>query len=645
MIVHEWEFALSHFMFGFSKSQEFPDLEVNVEFNDDDLNDPELLAELAKMTMEDRPPAKILAPVVAVAVEPVVEVETILAQLPPEGDVDVEVTEEDMNNPELLAELAAVTGHIDEHIEPQKVEKESLKSPAVEVVPVTTPIAQTEYDEASLELKLKSTNIEYLQQHVQLEKIQALNKKRAGDKQGALDHLRASKRLQARMDELQTASTPVSKAASAIREAPPAATVQVVTSKEPIAPKPDPIIDESTLLYEERIVEYKKAAIKSKSQPAKAKEYLIIAKSIQQECELRKNGTPTTGYVLPPKPVLDSLPATSEPQSPQKVLIGPSTSVPMQPTSPQSQSELVNHLKSRLEQQISTCTKLSAQYFTANQKEMALEYHKKKKAMQQELDTLKSIQDSHIPFRFVQEDIEYTIAQTHADVPLDEICVEIVSAKDLYVKDVSDLETVVVFDLGWPFNASGTLPQGKGETSIQKGADPLYKFCTNVKIERTKAFQRFLDRKKATFEIYYIAKSLFGMMARRVLLGKMIVKLDDLLSKREIHQMVPIMDPQNPRKAVGGSVEVLLRMRAPLIKPDLLTTKEAWMRVVFGETSPLEAPKPIPQPVPTSPKKPAETVIPKETSQPKSPSPPQSQQSPVEEDDLEEQFNKYHVFT
>jgi hypothetical protein len=622
-------------MFGFSKSQEFPDLEVNVEFNDDDLNDPELLAELAKMTMEDRPQPKKSAPVAVVAVEPVVEVETILAQLPPEGEVDVEVTEEDMNNPELLAELAAVTGHIDDHVEPKRVEA-PLVSPAIEMAPpVPSPTIKPEFDEASLELKLKSNNVEYLQQHVQLEKIQALNKKRGGDKQGALDHLRASKRLQSRIEELQSASTPVSKAVSAVKETPPAAVVQPITPKEQTVVKPEPIMDESLILYEERIVEYKKAAIKYKTQQAKAREFLLIAKSIQQECELRKNGRPTVGYELPPKPNVEPAPA-------QKV--SSTTSKPVQPTSPQSQSDLIQHLQSRLEHQISTCTKLSAQYFTANQKDMALEYHKKKKAMQQELETLKSIQDSPIPFRFVQEEIEYTIAQTHADVPLDEICVEIVSAKDLYVKDVSELETVVVFDLGWPFNASGTLPQGKGETAIQKGSDPLYKFSTNVKIERTKAFQRFLDRKKASFEIYYIAKSLFGMMARRVLLGKMVLKLDDLLSKREIHQMVPIMDPQNPRKAVGGSVEVLLRMRAPLIKPDLLTTKEAWMRVVFGESSPVESTKPITPQSPVSPEKPKNTTPPKETvPQPKSPSTQQSQQSLVEEDDLQEQFNKYSL--
>jgi hypothetical protein len=82
------------------------------------------------------------------------------------------------------------------------------------------------------------------------------------------------------------------------------------------------------------------------------------------------------------------------------------------------------------------------------------------------------------------------------------------------------------------------------------------------------------------------------MMSSKVPLGKAIVKLEDLLSKCEIHQavqvgyailIVKLMEPTNPRKATGASLEILIRMRAPLIKANIVKNSEKWLEIAFGQ--------------------------------------------------------------
>jgi hypothetical protein len=105
-------------MWGFTTKQpaadpESPTFEIKYEFTDDDLNDPSLLAELAKLNLEPevkKKPAPFKAakpivkkkPVVVKESEPVVDVDEMMANIHAEGDVDVQVTDDDMNDPRLL---------------------------------------------------------------------------------------------------------------------------------------------------------------------------------------------------------------------------------------------------------------------------------------------------------------------------------------------------------------------------------------------------------------------------------------------------------------------------------------------------------------------------------------------------------------
>jgi hypothetical protein len=164
--------------------------DISVEFNEDDLNDPDLLRELAGLTMADEEAIIVKKPKPVKEAEPeaALEIDAILASLPPETDdeVQVQLTEEDMNDPGLLAELAAVGGQelvieemesapIKEAAEPVKVAADVTLPPSLQ--PATVSIVA---DDGTIETKLQSTNIVALQQYIQVEKVKALNKKRAG---------------------------------------------------------------------------------------------------------------------------------------------------------------------------------------------------------------------------------------------------------------------------------------------------------------------------------------------------------------------------------------------------------------------------------------------------------------------------------
>ncbi|KAJ3304723.1 hypothetical protein HDV03_002408 [Kappamyces sp. JEL0829] len=586
------------------KLQAHSDYSINIEFNEDDLNDPSLLAELAGLTMDEttgvakKPAPKPLQKRLENGTG--VDIEAILAAVPLAGedDVVVELTDNDLNDPTLLAELAAVEP-VAARPDPTQGAGGQPEPPTAAIQLSATLVSQTTVaEESTLESKLRSTNIHSLQQYVQVEKVKALNKKRAGDKQGALESLRSAKELEKRIAELSQLETeketPAVQAGArehgldeegASSPNTPAAAPRPARTEEP---KPLGVPAPTSDLMEQRSKEYKRAALRYKKEGnlEMAREMLSTAKAIEKAAVDARHGLAQDDYVLPPEPSEPKLaPETAvEPAAtPVSVAI---TAATVQTSTKDTTSQLVQHLLDTLDSQITLCTKLSAQYFTANQKDLALDFHKRKKTMTQMKQTLSTMKHlpldpQNLPFQFSYTTLEYTIAQSHPDVALDQMEVAIIKGMDMSAAGDASIETGVWFDMGWPFNASGTLPEGKGGTATLKGLHPEYQLKQTIKIERTKAFQRFLERRKATFEAYAVTKSLFGIMSTKTPLGKAVVKLDDLLSKCEIHQL---MEPTNPRKATGAALEIHIRMRAPLIKADIVKTSEKWLEVAFGDT-------------------------------------------------------------
>jgi hypothetical protein len=450
-------------------------LDLKIDFNEEDLNDPLLLAELAEL-VDESPKVQLVSKGLSSKtmvktlpscqeIKPVKDSPDVFDTIPvlPEFEEigEVEVTEEDMIDPHLLAELKQVAGDDDFLTDSNDVNQVDTQRNTTQHHPDDS--ASRESRVESLDSKLKLTNTQMLQQYVQIEKVNALNKKRQGDKNGALDSLRNAKELSKRIDELQkkVISVEIISDISDQKKEPN------VSSKKNDNPKKSEMNN--------RCVEYQKAAVsfKKNGQIEKAKEALSVAKTIQNAIDADDNL-----FHLPHSPQLHPLPISVDSNSKTPIESNPKAPLKATPsTIGSSENELVNHLVITLEQQIELCTKLSAQYFTSNQKDLALEFHKRKKNLLQDKETLialKSVKlDSRaIPFKFNYSLLEYQIAQSNPQLSLDQVEFSITKGTDVAVKGENEPETGVLIDFGWPAIQSRTSIEGKFETKTVKGTNP-----------------------------------------------------------------------------------------------------------------------------------------------------------------------------
>ncbi|KAJ3091720.1 Coiled-coil and C2 domain-containing protein 1A [Quaeritorhiza haematococci] len=461
--------------------------------------------------------------------------------------------------------------------------------------------------------------------------------------------------------------------------------------KTPASPSsPAKVATNKLALLTQRQTEYKQQALAFKkiNELTKAREMLVVIKSLQQAMEaLSMGGELPQGFQMPgPPPTTDATsPLSAVPSAhvgEQKTsttttsLQTSSTSSPLQPgsstttaapapsqalsstsTTPSNtaqplrstvsgnETDIFTHLINKLESQIKLCTTVSAYYYRTNKKDAALEVHKMKKMFQQDVDTLKALKatsgaagasaNNKVPvpgFRYTT--FTYEVEEQFSDIPLDEMEVSVVRAWDLggvgsggggsgartagagvrgsrtfgpaaaAGLNPGDIESFVQFDIGWPpaddrAGNGASSPEAYGETPVvKKDPNPEYNYIKRFKIARTKAFQRYLERRKMTFTVNHLNASSGGGIAgalasfiggvvgggkSTVPLGKATLKVDGLVGACEVHEVLELTDPSNPRRSVPGRLEVVVRLRVPLLKPHILKkTEERWLMVDFG---------------------------------------------------------------
>ncbi|EGF81497.1 hypothetical protein BATDEDRAFT_34789 [Batrachochytrium dendrobatidis JAM81] len=606
------------------------DEEVHVEFTDADMHDPDLLAELGKIHDHNSPNAA----------------HTTFSP-------DTTPTLENHDHLETASPIQATNVYIQSSQEADLVH--STQTTTVESTLSDTdkstklPIYKDDSD-LPLEYRLKTTDPNLLAKYIQLEKIRAVNKKRDGNKEGAFESLKAMKQLQARL------KTVTDEAFAKPKSAQPLQTTLTTLS---ISQKLDarqygsgsnlslghgsfssqsiqalqPTITLEAL--QKRQTEYKHAALKSKRDNdfIRAREMLLVIKKIQDAIDLyTATSSISPGFILPcppsnhPSPKLSGSPKLGEQHKSamaSRLSVRSATSSQVNSTSnleSESSSQVVtsseakdiyDHLLKTLQSQIALCTTLSTNYYKSNQKEIALEFHRKKKRMEMDSEALKHLRNLNspstvsdspstspvsssnvmLPFMFHYEDLEYTLAHTNQDVPLDEMEISILKATDLGNREIAagEVDSSVGYDIGWPQEGDVTTAEGRGETPIvRKNSNPEYGFKRNIRIIRSRPFQRFLERKKVFFEVIHTKPGILSMlMTRQIVLGRAAVKLEPLLTKCEIHEIIKLGDPSNPRRETGATLEIKIRLRTPIVKPDIVTKTERWLVVELG--SPISA--------------------------------------------------------
>ncbi|KAJ3013272.1 Coiled-coil and C2 domain-containing protein 1B [Thoreauomyces humboldtii] len=679
------------------------------EISDAELDDPALLAELARLTAGSPTKSKKAPPVPKKKPVPAsVDVEAVINGIDMgSDDVDVNFDESDMNDPELLAALSAIGGGGNEesdsdqggivsdedaspvsdrprepprapqiqvsvapHSQAKTVQPEQPASQNPQSAPAAPQIdCSRQMEDLPLDVRVQSTDPVVLAKYVQLEKVKALNKKREGDRDGAMQSLRDSKVLEERLQQVTQAidnnQQPPRHSSSTPRydelSAAPAKPISHVetsakvtytpsSAQEPLevpdldvsiaSSRNDSRSDSSSISLNtlvQRQTEYRKHALEAKkaNNLPRARELLTTAKTMQEHVDALSIGADLPpGYELPPHPAtVRSVSGDLDASTPQKLqsashaspvkqtptkarVAGTGTpnktpraagSTPLGVVVPESvdlsgaldlqsspgvspiSGNLLEHLERTLETQIATCTTVAAHYFKQTKKSDALAFHKMKKGLQQDLETirlLKATPGAQPPaFRYTV--LKYEIEQVIPDVALDEMEVQVVKAWDLGTKDVKsdEVESYVVFDVGWPVedsDAGGSSAEGKGETAvIKKTGAPEFAHSKRIKIVRTRMYQRYLERKKATFEVFHYQRG-FLLIGKKTSLGRIQVQMQPLLNKCEIHEIAELADPTNPRRMMGGKLEVRIRLRSPLMKPDVVLKEERWLSIDFS---------------------------------------------------------------
>ncbi|KAF8949420.1 Coiled-coil and C2 domain-containing protein 1B [Haplosporangium gracile] len=242
-----------------------------------------------------------------------------------------------------------------------------------------------------------------------------------------------------------------------------------------------------------------------------------------------------------------------------------------------SDADTYDMLESQLKSQIKMCDSTLKYYFHTGDKDTAREFHKWNKNFKADLVSLQSHR-SHgkrapaFHFQDVRFEQEHGFYQ---EIGLNDLSLGIIRAWDLSHKDVqpADIDAYVMWDLGWPTESMAGAGSGKGTTpTIKKTAKPEYNYSKTLGIERTRAFNRFVERKKVTFEIWHYR----GLLWKDYLIGRGQIALQPLLEHSEIHEIIPLLDPTN-RRNTGGKLEIKIRLQCPLLKPEIVVKEEKWL--------------------------------------------------------------------
>ncbi|KAG0340265.1 Coiled-coil and C2 domain-containing protein 1B [Podila humilis] len=265
-----------------------------------------------------------------------------------------------------------------------------------------------------------------------------------------------------------------------------------------------------------------------------------------------------------------------------------------------SDDDTYDMLESQLESQIKICTSTCGHYYQRGDKQTALEFHKLNKIFKTDLVSLQSYRKhGKKPPAFHFQDVRFEIeVGYYQEIGLNEMALSILRAWDLSHKEVqaSDIEAYVSWDLGWPTENMANSGAGKGDTStVKKTAKPDFGYRKVLNIERTRVFERFVERRKATFEVYHYR----GIFRSNYLLGRVQVPLQPLLQHSEIHEILQLVDP-NTRRNTGGKIEIKITLQRPLQKPEIVVKEEKWLVIDEFNSGGLGFPSPVNAPTPQS---------------------------------------------
>lgn len=356
--------------------------------------------------------------------------------------------------------------------------------------------------------------------------------------------------------------------------------------------------EQQAVFLQKRQMQFKRAAIDAKNSGDMelAKKYMRFAKGFDQMILASRAGLPVDVSQIPTPPGDDS-----------DFVFVESSDVPVEgdhkTVYARLQLELVNQIKLS-ETNRDVFTKLG-DISSANKFEKMGDNSRK------DLDSLKNAYEHNDPVpRFHYETRHFSFVQCNYDLGDNDLEVGVVRAINLNPPSgysPSDLHVYVKYEFPYPKDSAQC-----GETQTVKGElNPEFNFAARLETNRkSRSFLRLLKSNQTfKFELFYKR----GFFKSDKVLGSIQFKLLPLENKCTYHESFDLMDG---RKAVGGKLEVKVRIRDPYLSKQVEEKRERWL--VIDEFARSEPPRQLHPPTERSPKK-QPSPSPKHTSSPSSP--------------------------
>ncbi|XP_078361651.1 coiled-coil and C2 domain-containing protein 1-like isoform X1 [Oculina patagonica] len=348
----------------------------------------------------------------------------------------------------------------------------------------------------------------------------------------------------------------------------------------------------------ERQKELKTAALQAKKQGdlEGAKNYLRMSKGLDKMILSAQNGLRVDLGSVPPSPFTAASPAPTQELSFEMVQAAECDPTPR---TPEETSELFSRLEDALIKQIEMCARNAQHYQKLGDITNTKNFEKMAKNLRQDLDTVQSARKHQDPPpRFHYEDRSFTIVDSFPDLSDSEVEITIVRGLNIPLPSgyqPKDMYTYVTYEFPFP---SADEPQTGRTQTVKHNINPDYNEVFKVNIDRkNRSLGRIFKRQPVKFEVKYERGFLKGDKA----LGQVQLKLTPFDNKCEIHDCYDLMDTEKGRKAVGGKLEIRMRLREPLVDKDVKVEKWKWLVIDVHLTS-RKAAGPPKEPTKQSPK-------------------------------------------
>ncbi|OQV25942.1 Coiled-coil and C2 domain-containing protein 1-like [Hypsibius exemplaris] len=319
-------------------------------------------------------------------------------------------------------------------------------------------------------------------------------------------------------------------------------------------------------LLQEREKQFKMAAVKAKQEGdlETAKMYLRQIKGLEPMLKASANGLPVDVASLPkPPPGMGHDTDDYDVVQYEEAGALPGSSV-------KNRTEAYSQLEKDLVDQVAMCVRNESHFKKAGDIPMARKFERFNRDSRKDLDSLRSAykNSASVP-RFHYETRAFTVIKCCPELPDNVMELSVIRGLGYSLTGFAptDFVTYVKWDFPFPTEA----PQTSKTMAFKGTNEPDYSTTFTIKIDRkARSLARVFKTKGIKCEVYVK----MGFLKADKVLGTVNISLETLETKCIHHTSIDLMEG---KKAVGGKLEVRVRIREPLLKQQVEELREKWL--------------------------------------------------------------------